>query len=842
MKKIILFAVITSLISIHGYSHDESDAAAPKGKIKGAVVDASSKEPLEYATVALYNVSDDKLITGTITDYLGHFKIDQPEVGSYYLLITFIGLEEQKSEPFEVSELRDNLNLGNFFLRSASKDLGEIEIVAKRAAIEYRIDKKVINVDKQITAEAGNAVDILENVPSVQVDVEGNVTLRGSSGFTVLIDGKPTILDPSDALRQIPSSSIENIEIITNPSVKYEPDGATGIINIVTKKNRLDGLSGIVNANAGLYGQYGGDFQLSYRLNKVNFIFGANYNRRTRPGFVTNERETFINDTSFFINSVGETEREYGNGSIRAGIEYDISKNDFISIAGRFGRWDMNNGSTLLYEDYTSPASEFFSYNSLDETVRGGDYYSIDGVYQRNFNKKEKNNQTAKVGGTEKSDTGAENNKNFKPSAIHSLKFQINYRNRSIDESSTNKLNDLSGNLIGGRKNVENGPSQSTRVNIDYTLPIGKQDKFEAGINTRFGRSEDITELWQYDAGTGDIIFIPEYSNSTEYYRNIYAAYALYAGYAGEFGYQMGLRTEYTDRKIEMTGEDPYAINRWDYFPTIHLSYGLPLDQQLMASYSRRIDRPRSWWLEPFITWQDAFNVRQGNPALKPEYIDSYEIGYLKKFDENFFSLEGYYRVTHNKVERIQSVYQENVMLTRPENVGKDFSLGIEAMLNISVFKWWEMELSGNFFNYKLEGELSYIENDQLIKESIDRQSTNWNSRFNNTFRLWKNGVFQINSRYNSATVTAQGTSKGYFSVDAAFRMTFLNKSLSANLQVRDLLGTSLREYTSEGPGFYTHYKYDPKSPVVAVTISYRFNNFKTKRNAGQGGTQDDDF
>jgi hypothetical protein len=181
-------------------------------------------------------------------------------------------------------------------------------------------------------------------------------------------------------------------------------------------------------------------------------------------------------------------------------------------------------------------------------------------------------------------------------------------------------------------------------------------------------------------------------------------------------------------------------------------------------------------------------------------------------------------------------------MLTRPENVGKDFSLGIEAMLNISVFKWWEMELSGNFFNYKLEGELSYIENDQLIKESIDRQSTNWNSRFNNTFRLWKNGVFQINSRYNSATVTAQGTSKGYFSVDAAFRMTFLNKSLSANLQVRDLLGTSLREYTSEGPGFYTHYKYDPKSPVVAVTISYRFNNFKTKRNAGQGGTQDDDF
>ena len=844
-----LFLIFTILLFGFNPLLADGDAIPPKGKIKGAVVDKSSKEPLEYATVALYEVEGSKLVSGTITDHLGHFRIDQPEKGSYYLLITFIGLKEQQTEPFDVGDDHHNLNLGNFFLKSASEELGEIEVVGKRASIEYKIDKKVINVDKQITSEAGNAVDILENVPSVQVDVEGNVSLRGSTGFTVLIDGKPTILDPSDALRQIPSSSIENIEIITNPSVKFEPDGATGIINIITKKNRLDGLSGIVNANAGMYGQYGGDFQLSYRMSKFNFIVGANYNRRTRPGYVTNERTTLSNDTTYFVNSSGERDRERISSGIRAGIEYSVSKNDFISLAGRFGRWDMNNNSLLRYDDWTDPATELFSYNSIDGTVRGGNFYSLDGVYQHNFAKKipkktGPTNATSAKGGMGKEvgkEVGAGKSGGFKPTNIHMIKFQIMYRNRSIDESTTNELRDLSDNLIGGKKNVENGPSASTRIKVDYTLPIGRQDKFEAGMQWRSGKSQDITELWLYDPATGDINFIDDFSNSTDYYRNIYAAYALYAGTVGKFGYQGGLRTEYTDRKIEMTGEDAFTINRWDFFPTIHFSYNLPHDQQLMASYSRRIDRPRSWWLEPFVTWQDAYNVRQGNPALQPEYIDSYDVGYLKRFGDNFFSLEGYYRVTHNKVERVSSVYQDNVMLHRPENVGEDYSLGIEVMLNLGLFKWWDMEISGNFFNYKLDGELTYIQADEITVEELNRTSTNWNTRFNNTFRLWKNGVFQVNSRYNSASITAQGTSSGFFTLDAAFKVTFLNRSLSANLQGRDILGTSMRERKSEGPDFYSHYKYDPKSPVVVLTLSYRFNNFKTKR-GGQGGNDEDEF
>ena len=829
-NKILLTILI--IISTFNVGICDSDALAPKGKIKGAIVDVQNNKPIEYATVALYEVKTDNLLTGSVTDYLGHFKIDRPENGTYYLIITFIGLKDKKSNEFEVNDDNTNINLGNIFLESDSKKLGEVEVVARRESVQFKIDKKVINVDKQLTAEGGTAVDILENVPSVQVDIEGNVSLRGSTGFTVLIDGKPTILEPSDALRQIPSSSIENIEIITNPSVKFEPDGATGIINIITKKNYLDGLSGIVNLNAGMYGQYGGDLQLSYRINKVSFIFGANYNQRSRPGDVINERETFSNDTTYFVNSSGDTKREFNRTGVRAGIEYNPTKSDFISLSGRYGSWDMSNNSTLRYDDWTFPETNLFSYNSFDETTRGGAYYSLDGVYQHDFGtKNELESKGPKKGAAKGMGKGPRSG--MKPSNPHNIKLEFNYRNRNNDEISTNELRNLNDTLIGGKKNVEKGPAEMLNVKIDYTLPVGDKDKFEAGIQTRRAHSNDITELWLYNTETNEIDFIPEFSNVTDYYRNIYAGYALYAGYVGEFGYQAGLRSEYTDRKVVMTGEDDFILNRWDFFPTIHVSYNLPHDNQVMASYSRRIDRPRGWELEPFITWQDAYNVRQGNPNLKPEYIDSYDAGYLLKFDENFFSLEGYYRVTHNKVERVSSVYEENVMLNTVENVGEDYSLGVEAMLSMGITKWWEMTLSGNLYNYKIKG--------VLYDDPFSRTSTNWSTRFNNTFRLWENGQLQLTSRYNSASVSAQGKTYGFYTVDAAFKVSFLDRKLTANLQARDLLGTALREYSSEGRDFMTHYKYTPVAPVIMVTISYRFNNFKmSRRSGGEGGGDDE--
>jgi len=799
--------------------------APPKGKIKGTVIDEKAKIPLEYATVALFKASNDSLLTGTVTDFLGHFKIDIPVSDEYYVEVSFIGYEKLQSEVFFAPSKEDNVNLGNIALPPSSSMLREIEIVSKSAPVEYKIDKKVINVDKQITAAGGTAVNVLENIPSVQVDVEGNVSLRGSTGFTVLIDGKPTILEPSDVLRQIPASSIENIEIITNPSVKYEPDGATGIINVITKKNHLDGLSGIINVNAGTYDQYGGDFQLSYRTNKFNFILGANYNKRSRPGNESSERETLSNDTLFFVNSSGDAGRSYTSTSVRAGVEYNPTKYDFVSVSGRLGNWDMDHEASLMYETYNQPGGNFYNYLSNDITTRGGGYYSTDVVYQHTFKTSDSTGRPDK-GLTQNDRLGSE---------IHNIKLEANYRYRNNDESTISELRTLSDSITSGRKNVEQGPSRRLRINLDYVLPLGPDSKFESGLQTRFGRSSDITELYDLDPSSGEYIINSAYSNNTDFSRNIFAAYAIYAGMFNNFGYQLGLRGEYTYRVVSTTAQDDAVIDRWDYFPSLHLSYNLPLDQQLMASYSRRIDRPRGWYLEPFLTWQDEFNVRQGNPELKPEYIDSYDLSYLKKFGDNFLSLEGYYRITRNKIERIRSVYEKDVMLTTFENVGEDYSLGLEAMLNFSIFRWWDINLSGNYYNYRIEGSLE--------EQDFNRTSNNWNSRFNNTFTITNNVVFQLNSRYNSGSVSAQGTRSDYYTVDAAAKVSFLQKTLTANFQVRDILGTSKREYTSEGEDFYQYSIYEPKAPVFIVTLSYRFNNYKsTAARNGQGDEQVGEF
>jgi hypothetical protein len=325
----------------------------------------------------------------------------------------------------------------------------------------------------------------------------------------------------------------------------------------------------------------------------------------------------------------------------------------------------------------------------------------------------------------------------------------------------------------------------------------------------------------------------PEFSNDTDYIRDIHSIYGIFGGEQGNFGYQLGLRGEYTYRVISAAAiEGDFTIDRFDYFPTLHTSYKLPAEQQLMASYSRRIERPRGWYLEPFITWTDAFNVRQGNPGLLPEYIDAMEVAYLKGFGEHSFSFEGYYRITNNKVERIRGVYQENIMISTPQNVGQDFALGGEMVLSFNFFKWWKMDLSGNFYDYRLEGSLG----DQVF----DRQSFNWNSRLTNTFRLLDGNRIQLNSRYNSATVTAQGTAGDYWTADIAISQEFWNKRMTGILQVRDIFGRVIRDQTSEGVDFYSYSEEYNNAPQVALTLNYRFNNYKNKPESNRGGGNDE--
>ncbi|QZT38548.1 TonB-dependent receptor [Halosquirtibacter xylanolyticus] len=808
VRNVILLFTLLFVFTSKIWATDNTPQPRPNRAVVGRVIDKKTESPVEYATVALYQMPGKKLVTGVVTNQKGVFMLKGVKNGSYQLEIKYIGYDKHLSKQFHVTDQNNFIRIGQVILAPNAKLLNEVEVVGNNRNIEYKIDKKVVNVSKQLTATAGTAVDVLENVPSVTVDVNGDVSLRGSTSFTVLIDGKPTVLDANDALKQIPSASIQNIELITNPSVKYDPDGTSGIINIITKKNKLTGISGMASLSGGTFDNYNGNLLLNWRKNDFNFTLGGNFRNGNFPYDTENRRETFSNDTTWVTSSYGEGKRNYSMQSFNAGVEWNFSDKDMLSVSGRFGQFNMNMGSDLTYTELVKTSKETISekqYLSSENADRQRKFYSVNTTYTHDFAKKG-----------------------------HQIEAQFNAMQRDAMDDSGSILTDMDGKITDGKNNSEDGPSKRYVTKIDYTLPLANDSKFEAGFQSRVQNSTDDTKLYNYDVASGDYVIDNKFSRVTDYQRDIYSMYAQYNTQIDKFGVQAGFREEYTDRVISSDTDNSTAtVRRWDWFPTLHLSYNITDNDQLMTSYTKRIKRTRGYYLEPFITWVDNFNVRQGNPNLIPELIDSYEVTYLKDFGRNFLSVDLYYRVTHNKVEQIESVYDENIIMRTPENIGQDYSFGTEITLGVSPFKWWKINLMGNLYDYRVEGQL----NDQ----DFSRSSFNWTGRFNNTFIINKTTSFQINNTYQSGSVTAQGSKEGYYSMNIAARKSFFDRKLNATIQMRNALNTINYESYSEAPGLTTYNSTTYGWPMVNLTLSYTFNNFKrSMKKRGEGSSDMD--
>jgi outer membrane receptor protein involved in Fe transport len=488
---------------------------------------------------------------------------------------------------------------------------------------------------------------------------------------------------------------------------------------------------------------------------------------------------------------------------LRGGLDVNLTAADKLSVGGQYGQRNMRRSLMLDYNEWSEQSDERSTYVSTEEGENAHRYYSLTADYVHRFFKKD-----------------------------HELSLQTYFSKRSSDATATSELRDMNGILLSGQQSIEEGPATRGRLQLDYKLPLGQSDKFEAGVQNRLDRSDEGNEMYEYDTLANAYVFQPQFSHATVYTRDIYAMYSMYSGEWGRVGYQGGVRGEYMHRTIEMVGEDrQFTINRWDYFPTVHMSYQFSNGHQTMASYTRRIERPRSWWLEPFLTWTDAYNVRTGNPSLKPEYIDSYELGYQMFFGKSLLSTEAYYRITHNKVERISSTYSENIILHTVENVGTDYALGVEFMLDLKLLKWWNINCTADILDYRIDG--------TLYGDDFSESDFNWGGRVNNELGLSKSTKLQFNGRYRSASITSQGQREGFLTTDAAIKQEFMNKQLAVTLQVRDIFGTGTREYTSEGADFYYYSKFTREAPVFMLNISYNFNNHKLER---EQNTNNQDF
>ncbi|MDX8338093.1 outer membrane beta-barrel family protein [Draconibacterium sp. IB214405] len=804
----LLFMGLQAFATIEDPLKPENPNDDGKGKIVGTIVDKNSDSPMEFANIAVYTKADSILVTGGITNENGQFEITDITYGDYYLEANFIGFDKTNVVDITLDRSNRVYDAGSINLSPSTVALGEVNVVADKAAVEYKLDKKVVNVSQVISAIGGTAVDVLENTPSVQVDIEGNVSLRGSGNFTVLIDGRPSVLSGSDALRQIPSSAIENIEIITNPSAKYEPDGAAGIINLVMKKNSMNGLNGIVNASVGTGEKYRGDFMLNYRMDKVNLFIGADWTDEINNGGMSATRETYSNDTTEFLNMKGDRNWIRGGHRFKGGADIYLSDVTTLTLSGETGTSERGNEGGGRTENYTVPASEDIFSITEETSDRNNDFYTLNMNFQHKFD-----------------DKG------------HRIEATAFYS----DESGTD--NEIEGELLADGNyyptseylsrvsTFETEDERDIRLKLDYTYPFSEDGKFEAGYQGRLESEDETLEFRDYDQASDSWIINNEYSSSTDFQRDIHAVYSTYSNKLGKVAYMAGLRGELTIREIKNSkATDVSTLNRFDLFPTTHFSYPIMKTADLTASYSRRINRPNGRDLDPTPNYFNRYAIRFGNPDLKPEYTNSYELGFMKRFGEtrSFMSADLFRRVTNNKIDRTQELGEDGVIYMYTDNFDKDYSTGVEVTANLSYKKWLTVNTSVNVYDYKITGEID--------GESIDQQSTNWGGRMNTTFKISQSSRFQVNAFFRGKSVSAQGESGAMFFTNFSYRQEFLDNKLSATVSFRDPFGTGRFERTSYGDDFKSWFRFEREPRVVMLTLSYKLNNFKEDRRGNRGG------
>ena len=775
-----------------------STSAAKKYSVKGKVIESESTAPMGYANVAVFSAADSTVAGGIMTADNGTFEIKNLLPGKYYLSVNFIGFAK-KTIPIQITASKPVTDIGVVKLLTTDQKISEVEVVAEKQRVEFKIDRRVVNVSQNIVSTGGTAVEVLENTPSVQTDFEGNVTLRGSSNFTVLIDGRPSVVKGSDALRQLPAAGIDKIEIITNPSAKYDPDGDSGIINVVMKRNQKDSFSGLVNITAGLRDKYRGDANFTYRTKKWDFMLGADFSDMTSQGTRNMTQKLTNGDTLTTRQTLADGTNFHKGHNFKAGIDYIVSPSTTIGIIGTIGK--MEHGDANLGHQTTSynlgiPSTYVYQDNS---SSRGGDYWSGNVNFMHKFDNKG-----------------------------HELQGLFYFSGETGDDIS-NQINYNTGsNWIAIDKNPykyrsnESPKENEYRLKLDYILPINEKDKLEAGYQGRIEKSKENFIFEDFDYLTNNWVNNPKYSSLVDFSQDIHSVYGTFSHQNKGFSYQLGLRTEYTNRNlISQRANKTYTFNRFDFFPTVHLSQKFANDYELQASYSRRLNRPEGFMLEPFPSFMDPNNIRIGNPDLTPEYAGSYEMTVLKRLNASFVSLEGYYRHTKDLMTRIQTLGTDNIMYHTMANMNNDYSLGSELMINYEIKPGIRLVASGTLYNYWLKG--------QINGTDVDQRSTNFDGKLNFDTKLAKNTRMQLMGVYRGPSVSAQGRRDGMYFANASVKQDLFSNRLSATLQIQDIFGTMKFSGSSYGPNFENQFKFKRESQIVQLTLSYKINNFKSK-------------
>ncbi|TXB63544.1 outer membrane beta-barrel family protein [Phaeodactylibacter luteus] len=792
-----------------------SNPAEYKGTVKGQVLDAATGSPLEYATISAYQFADSSLVTGAVTEPDGTFTIELKN-GKYYLVIDYISFQRLSTPPFELKPGSQSVDLGKIEMLPDAQTLAEVEVRAEKSRMQMSLDKRVFNVGKDLANLGGSATDVLDNVPSVTVDAEGAVSLRGSGGVRILIDGRPSgLLGGSDnsGLRQIPANLIDRIEVITNPSARYEAEGMAGIINIILKKEKRNGLNGAVDLTAGYPDNYGLAVNGNYRLNKWNFFANYGLSYRDSPGSGNLYQEVYDRngigpDTVFIQQQTRDRSRGGWGHTLRGGLDYAISESASLTGSVTYRTEDGNNTSELTYRDYlfnldtpTGITTRVDDEREIEDNLE----YTV--AFRKDF-----------------------------PGKDHRLTIDARYQdNAEVEESVIREAyftpEFIETGLPGLQQNAYNREKRiQTVLQSDYVRPIGEEGKFEAGL--RAGIRDIETNFSVSELENGVLVPVEAFTNDFVFNESVYAAYSSIGNNFGPVSLQAGLRAEYTDMTTELL--QTQEVNPRDYlslFPSVFLGYEMAGQNSVQLSYSRRINRPNFWSLNPFFSFSDARNIYSGNPNLDPEFTHSVETNYLKYWDSASLTAGVFYRHTDGVVQRIRRIDESGVTFTQPENLATEDAYGIDITYSYSPFKWWDLDGNFNFFRSLISGNAN--------GRDLSADAVTMFTRLTSRVTLWKELETQLRANYRAPRVTPQGRTKSLYVIDLSMSKDVLEKKGTLTLSVRDLLNSRKWRTVFEDEGFYSDGEFQWRARQVLLTFNYRINQQKNRRGGGREGGYD---
>lgn len=827
--RLITSKVLLLLITICLGTVKLSAQTAGIGKISGKIVDAQTSEGIHFATALLLDKKTKSIIKGIQTETDGSFVITGIPNGVYTFKASYVGLQTMVRDSVSITDAVKQVNFGEIKMKTAKGNmLNEVTITAPKATMQMGIDKKIFSVDQSLVSEGGSASDLLQNVPSVQTDIDGNVSLRGSSGVRVLIDGKPSLIaggNIAQILQSIPASSIESVELITNPSAKYDAEGQSGIINIVLKRNKKLGFNGSAALTAGNRENYNGNTSLSFQNNKVNLYGNYSYRYGNRIGGGFNNIQ-YLNPSPSSLAFAGQVNNsvDLNKGhNLKAGMDYYLAEKSVISFSSGLNIGNGDENEMLYIDQLYSNRNPFSLSNRSNIEQQERNSYDLGLDFSQKFaNPKEE--LTANLGFSEGS------NDNYQV-------YNTNIYN--INGSTTNDI-DI-------QRTTRNGFNRNYNIQLDYTKPLGNFGKFEGGYRSQIRISESSTFADQLSPVDGGYDFNYSLSNDFNSKDQVHAAYINYQNQIKSFGYQIGLRAE--DAKLD-TRMGAYNINSnlaytpgqvayTRIYPSVFLTQKISEEQQVQLSYSRRVNRPRGWDTNPFLDVSDPLNYRQGNPNLQPEDVHAFELSYSRFWKKFSVISSAYMRQTDDVIQRIRTEPDANgITITTPQNLTRNISSGLELIGKFDLVKKWNFTANVNLYQSKILGVPAF--------GIVENAGFSWNANLTNNFTLPLGITVQIKGDYRAAEVMAQGKRNAMYGLDAGGKYDFKDKKSSLSLNIRDVFATRRWAMTTEGTTSIVDFSRQMQGTMANLTYSYRFGktafNFKkTKKPDEQAGRPDEE-